>query len=268
MIDLGMIDVTPIPGPKDWAGYPPEVDEHPGTNHPAFVRELLQRGVALLGPKPNPGIIWDPQAGTGTTMREAHRLGLPVIAAGWDIMPKYRAMWSQDFRAMEFPRAHGFRASLVVTSPMFLGDHSSGDSPLQEANSKKHKSQAGRGMSGDLPDGHLSLARDQGHWIRLVRPVMSKTMDEMASGAILMWIVRDRIVEGRPAGFNELNRQLLQGAGFRILGFYWRPLGENHNAQLRAKKVEKHRRGQQYMFGEPPRPPTIDREIAIVAKVM
>lgn len=256
--DLGEIKVTPIEGPRDREGYPEGGKEHPGKNHPAFTRELI-RACAFSG-----DFVWDPQAGTGTTMFEAARLG--HLTAGWDICPDWREHWGRHFPAIETPVPGS--VGVIVTSPAFLGtNHAPGASPLQEENFKRHGSKAGTGWK-ELPDGHLGHGQTIPTWMALAKPVVRRCWEALEPGGRMVWIVRDRIVNWRPAEFDLLNLQALRVWGFALLGFYWRRLIPTHNEQMRNALHERRKDEHQLRLlpvAEVERP-TIDRELGIVAR--
>jgi hypothetical protein len=136
VIDLGEIECTPIPGPKDWWDYPAEASSHPGTNHPAFVRTLVREGLALAGLH-GLGCVWDPQTGTGTTMREARREELiaqarsigasvkPLVVLLADMSERLtaRVKWLEGTMLKDVPEYELVRR-LVVAEKRIAGDSS------------------------------------------------------------------------------------------------------------------------------------------------
>lgn len=258
---LGEINVTSHATPGDWRGYPDEYRKHTARNHPAFTRiliECLMRDQQTDLPLP---IVWDPQAGCGTTMWEADRLGYE--ARGWDIQPECRAMWPG--LALEAPQGE---VAAIVTSPWFpLVNHAHGGGDRQHEIREATGSRAGCESPWEMPPGHAGTARDLSHWMALIRPVIERCLAALAPGGLIAWIIRDCIREGRPAEVPELNWRLLERAGFRMLGAYWRQERETHNGQLRAKGHEKRHAGQGALPTlEIPKLPTIDRELALIGR--
>lgn len=269
--DLGEIAVSPMPTAADWEGYPDEAGAHPATNHPRFVARLLDevgRRAFFNAPIP-PRSIWDPQAGAGTTMREARKQWRATIT-GWDIEARWRDLWAADFAPVQDPEPRS--VGLIVTSPVYPGNKDRGKGERQEGIQASVGSLAGTGWGKDLPPGHLGAAKDIAQWMALVRPVIRKCFDALASGGYLCWIVRDYVVKNCPAGFVDLNERLLEKAGLEMLGGYWRPLVANNNAQLRGVLWDGRRPdpAQGGLFGQPPPDPdmlVIDREWALVGRV-
>lgn len=256
--DLGEIKVTPLAGRADWEGYPAGYDRHPARNHPGFTREV----VIHLG-EARGSLLWDPQAGVGTTLIEGARLGYD--AAGWDIDARWRALWMKLPFARELETPKPATVSVVVSSPAYFGTNKArGRGPKQEANHKSIGSVAGCEW-GDLPPGHLGAAADVIEWILLTQGVLEKVMSALRPGGRLGWIVRDRIVEGRAAGFVDLNANLLERQGFLLEGGLWRHLVPTANEQMRAAGAARDLRGQGFL-ASPPVWPTIDREWALIAR--
>lgn len=252
-IDLGFhdeIEVTPQARAKDWIGYPEGYRDHPGRNHPAFVRELI----SLCAPKEAPPILFDPQAGVGTSLIEGRRCDLHAI--GWDVEEACRALWEGEYPAIERPTPGSI--GLIVTSPAFLATNKNrGGTKRQKDIQEKCGSSQGLSWGKGLAQGHLGAAKTIGHWMVLARPVIGLCREALDTEGRLVWIVRDKIKRGEPIGFVEFNARLLQLCGFELLGAYWRRLEANNNYQLRAALHRKTGR---------PVPPMIKREYALVAR--
>ena len=261
--DLGEIKVTPLAGPRDWEGYPPGYEKHPARNHPAFTRAVL---AALRDPRDIVSLLWDPQAGVGTTLIEGLRLGYNPI--GWDIDERWRALWRGLDRIREIERPYPGRVQVIVSSPAYdRTNKARGQGAKQEANQASIGSVAGCEW-GEFPPGHLGGAEDVIEWVLLARQVLERCFEALMPEGKIGWIVRDRIHRGRPAGFVDLNANLLQRHGFELIGGYWRRLVPTANEQMRVKLEEgrvDHDQG--LLLTAPPRPrPTIDREWALIAR--
>jgi DNA modification methylase len=232
-------DIPALAGAQDFVGYPDGYEEHTARNHPAFVRSLIAWAIgysssSLRRRVPHQYTIWDPQAGSGTTIFEANRLG--YAGRGWDIQPQYRRFW-QEF-ALEQPEP-GTVAS-ITTSPWFdETNHSPGATKRQQEIRKDAGTTAGCQSPHELPPGHLATARDLSHWMALCRPVIRKCLEALEPGGLCLWIIRDRIKNGMPAAVPELNYRLMEREGFEMLGGISRPLRATVNEQLRASGAEK-----------------------------
>jgi hypothetical protein len=259
--DLGEIEVTPFAKPSDWFGYPDGFERHPARNHPGFVRHLIATFAARSDVPASP--VWDPQAGAGTTIREARRLGLMDVS-GWDVDPR----WRELFKGYQLERPAPDSIGLIVTSPVYPGNHDRGAGATQDLVQAGVRSLQGTGWGGELPPGHLGGAHGIIEWALLARRILEQCLTVLVRGGHLVWIVRDRIVEGRPAQFPDLNANMIARVGFEIPGGYWRRLAPTANEQLRAKghALRKDPGQQKLIPGEDPPLPTIDREWAIIGR--
>lgn len=227
--DLGEIEVSPFATAEDWKGYPRGFEAHPARNHPRFVAELITRYRHIQDGEV-PATLWDPMAGTGTTMFEGELLGL--WPWGWDIDPRWRDLWSIHFKPTEVPEPGSI--GLICTSPAYFGSNKArGATANQAARQASIRSTAGTQWAGDVPDGHIGECKTITAWTGRVRQILARCLDALAPGGHLIWIVRDRIVKNEPALFPEYNARLLELAGFQLLGGHWRKLMPTANERMR-----------------------------------
>ncbi len=207
-----------------WKGYDREALEHPERNHPGLVSWLIERYSRPLE------VVYDPMAGAGTVIREAHKLGR--LGYGWDIVPEYRALY-EGYAIDDF-----CGANLVVTSPDYYGNHPRGNTQRQRDITAKAKSKAGEGLI--LYPGSVQESKDLDQYLTRLFRVLFRASKNLASGGYLIAIVRNRIKKGREFDLRWLVMLLIAAARqLEYVGGHSRKLEPTHNEELRAKKAEK-----------------------------